>query len=74
VLQSTARVVGTAIVAGSALSFALSQAITAALPGIAAGDPMPYLASFGLMSCVAGVAVAVPTIRALSVRPGAVLR
>jgi hypothetical protein len=74
VLQSTARVVAIAMIGGSAAAFALSQAVSSAVIGVRGTDPVPYLAALGLISCVAGVAVAVPTIRAVTVRPGAVLR
>jgi predicted permease len=74
VLTSTARVVAAAIAAGAVVALALAQAVSNAMAGVPAADPAPYLAAVVLMLCVVTVAVAVPTIRAVTVRPGAVLR
>ncbi|HSL20389.1 MAG TPA: ADOP family duplicated permease [Vicinamibacterales bacterium] len=74
VLRTIGSVLVISTLSGILLAATLSRKIAGALPGTRADDPNPYLASAAIMACVALLALALPTLRAITVRPGAVLR
>ncbi len=64
----------TGLVAGAAIAWAVTRAMSTLLYGVDAGDPLTFTAVIGLLALVSIAACAIPAIRASRVDPMLVLR
>lgn len=64
----------TGLVAGAAIAWTVTRAMSALLYGVDAGDPLTFTAVIGLLALVSIAACAIPAIRASRVDPMRVLR
>jgi putative ABC transport system permease protein len=64
----------TGLVAGVAIAWSATRAMTALLYGVNANDPLTFASVIGPMAIVAAAASAIPAIRAARIDPVAVLR
>jgi putative ABC transport system permease protein len=74
VLGEGARTVAGGVVVGIALSFAFQRLLESQLYGVAATDPVTFVAITAVLSVVALAAIAVPARRAMRVDPASLLR